>query len=75
MVGRVEKTGREFVFIIDEWEALIREAKSDAAVQKKYLNFLRGWFKNGNFTPKVVAAAYMTDMILTDMGRFTIPIP
>ena len=63
MVSCVEKTGREFVFIIDEWDALIREAKSDAAVQKKYLNFLRGWFKNGNFTPKVVAAAYMTGIL------------
>ncbi|MDE6167987.1 MAG: AAA family ATPase, partial [Acetatifactor sp.] len=63
MIGCVEKTGREFVFIIDEWDALIREAKSDAAVQKKYLNFLRGWFKNSSFTPKVVAAAYMTGIL------------
>ena len=63
MIGCVEKSGREFVFIIDEWDALIREAKSDAAVQKKYLNFLRGWFKNSSFTPKVVAAAYMTGIL------------
>ncbi len=63
MIGCVEKTGREFVFIIDEWDAMIREAKSDAAVQKKYLNFLRGWFKNSSFTPKVVAAAYMTGIL------------
>ncbi len=63
MIGCVEKSGKEFVFIIDEWDALIREAKGDTAVQKKYLNFLRGWFKNGNFTPKVVAAAYMTGIL------------
>lgn len=63
MIGCVEKSGREFVFIIDEWDALIREAKSDTAVQKKYLNFLRGWFKNSSFTPKVVAAAYMTGIL------------
>lgn len=62
MIGCVEKSGREFVFIIDEWDALIREAKSDTAVQKKYLHFLRGWFKNGSFTPKVVAA-YMTGIL------------
>ena len=63
MIGCVEKTGREFVFIIDEWDALIREAKDDTAVQKKYLNFLRGWFKNSSFTPKAVAAAYMTGIL------------
>lgn len=63
MIGCVEKTGKEFVFIIDEWDALIREAKGDAAVQKKYLSFLRGWFKNNSFTPKVVAAAYMTGIL------------
>ena len=42
MSGCVEKSGKEFVFIIDERDALIREANGDAAVQKKYLNFLRG---------------------------------
>ncbi|MCM1188818.1 MAG: AAA family ATPase [bacterium] len=63
MVGCVEKTGREFVFILDEWDALIREAKEDEAAQKKYLSLLRGWFKNSNFTPKVVAAAYMTGIL------------
>ncbi len=74
MIGCVEKTGREFVFIIDEWDALIREAKDDTAVQKKYLNFLRGWFKNSSFTPKAVAAAYMTGMISRRLVQFTIPI-
>lgn len=41
MIGCVEKSGKEFVFIIDEWDALIREAKGDTAAQKKYLNLLR----------------------------------
>ncbi|MCI9144278.1 MAG: AAA family ATPase [Lachnospiraceae bacterium] len=59
----VEETGREFVFIIDEWDALIREAKGDPEIQSTYLNLLRGWFKNNNFTPKVVAAAYMTGIL------------
>ena len=63
MIGCVEKSGKEFVFIIDEWDVLIREAKRDTAVQKKYLNFLRGWFKNSSFTPKVVAEAYMTGIL------------
>ena len=58
-----EITGRKFVFVIDEWDAVIREAKNDEAAQKAYFNLLRGWFKNSNFTPKVVAAAYMTGIL------------
>lgn len=55
--------GKPFVFIIDEWDAMIREAKRDPDAQLAYLNLLRGWFKNTNFTPKVVAAAYMTGIL------------
>lgn len=55
--------GKQFVFIIDEWDALIREAKDDPEAQDAYLNLLRGWFKNSNFTPKAVAAAYMTGIL------------
>lgn len=46
-----EESGREFVFIIDEWDALIREAKGDDEIQSAYLNLLREWFKNNNFAP------------------------
>ena len=42
---------------------MIREAKDDPQAQKSYLNLLRGWFKNSNFTPKAVAAAYMTGIL------------
>ncbi len=59
----VDKTGRQFVFIIDEWDAPIREAKEDKDAQTAYLNLLREWFKNNNFTPQVVAAAYMTGIL------------
>ena len=55
--------GARFVFIIDEWDAVIREAKDDPLAQKVYLDLLREWFKNGTFTPKVVAAAYMTGIL------------
>ena len=55
--------GRPFIFVIDEWDAVIREAKDDENAQKAYLNLLRGWFKNTNFTPRVVAAAYMTGIL------------
>ena len=55
--------GKPFIFIIDEWDAIIREAKDDNEAQIAYLNLLRGWFKNTNFTPRVVAAAYMTGIL------------
>lgn len=59
-----EKTdGKQFVFIIDEWDAIIREANANEDVEQTYLNLLRGWFKNGNFTPKAVAVAYMTGIL------------
>ena len=63
MIAYTEVTGMKFVFIIDEWDAVIREAKNDTETQRAYLNLLREWFKNGNFTSKVVAAAYMTGIL------------
>ncbi|MCR5777679.1 MAG: ATP-binding protein [Lachnospiraceae bacterium] len=59
----VRKTKTKIVFIIDEWDSLIREAKDDDETQEAYLNLLRGWFKNNNFTPEAVAAAYMTGIL------------
>ena len=55
--------GRPFIFVIDEWDSVIREARDNDKAQGAYLNLLRGWFKNNNFTPKVVAAAYMTGIL------------
>jgi len=54
---------KKFIFIIDEWDAVIREAANDRETQKSYLDLLREWFKNGNFTAKAVAAAYMTGIL------------
>ncbi len=62
-IKAAEITKRKFVFVIDEWDAVIREAKDNPKAQESYLNLLRGWFKNNNFTPKVVAAAYMTGIL------------
>jgi len=63
LIRLVSETGKKLVFIIDEWDALIREAKNDVETQKRYLNLLRNWFKSNNFTPKVVAAVYMTGIL------------
>lgn len=59
----VELTGTKIIFVIDEWDALIREANRDLEAQTRYFNLLRGWFKNSNFTPKAVAAAYITGIL------------
>ncbi len=59
----VQSSGKMFVFIIDEWDAVIREAKDDREAQELYLDLLRSWFKNEAFTFKVVAAAYMTGIL------------
>lgn len=82
MVECVKQSNKQFVFIIDEWDAVIREAKDDRVTQKAYLNLLREWFKNGNFTSKAVAAAYMTGILpikkdksqsaISDFREFTI---
>lgn len=63
LLDYVEYTGKKIVFIIDEWDAPIREAKNNEKVQTGYLNFLREIFKNGNITPRVVAGAYMTGIL------------
>jgi hypothetical protein len=59
----VELSGRKIVFVIDEWDALIREASNDNVIQDRYLNFLRSLFKNNSFTPYAVAACYMTGIL------------
>ncbi len=63
MVRCSEMSSRKFFFIIDEWDALIREAKEDRETQDAWLSLLREWFKNNNITPKAVAAAYMTGIL------------
>ena len=82
MIAYTKASGKKFVFIIDEWDAIIREAKNDTETQRAYLNLLRELFKNGNFTSKVVAAAYMTGILpikkdkgqsaVSDFREFTI---
>ena len=49
LVEYVKRDRRKFYFIIDEWDAMIREARNDQDAQEAYLNLLREWFKNGNF--------------------------
>ena len=59
----VEITKRKIIIVIDEWDAVIREAKENKGAQHSYFQLLREWFQNRNFTPRVVAAAYMTGIL------------
>ena len=54
-----ENTNRQFVIIIDEWDAIFRERKDDKEGQKKYLDFLRDWLKDKEY----IALAYITGIL------------
>ena len=65
-----EKTGNKFIFIIDEWDAIFREAKEDIQLQKEYLNLLRSLFKDSGKTDKMIEAVYMTGILpIKNMGQ------
>ena len=59
----VKISGRKFIAVIDEWDAVIRDKDHSEKEQKAYLEFLRSLFKNSNFTDKVFAGAYMTGIL------------
>lgn len=75
-----EITGKKFIILIDEWDALFREAKNDEDLQKEYIRLLRGLFKSSQ-TDKMIEAAYMTGILpikkygtqsaLTDFREYT----
>ncbi len=58
-----QKTGVRFFFIIDEWDALFREAKEQEGLQKAYIQFLRGLFKGGPSTDETIVGAYVTGIL------------
>lgn len=80
-----EATGQKFIFIIDEWDALFREAKSDVFLQESYMKLLRGLFKNSGKTDKMIEAVYMTGILpikkygtqsaMTDFKEYTMTQP
>ena len=54
-----QRSGRQFVVVIDEWDALFRVWKNDQKGQTKYLDFLRDWLKDKPY----IALAYMTGIL------------
>lgn len=57
--GIYAKTGKKFIFLIDEWDCVIRERQNDEELQKQYLDFLRGLLKDQPY----VALVYMTGIL------------
>lgn len=53
------RSGKQFVVVIDEWDAPYRERPDDAAGQRRYIEFLRGLFKDKGW----IALAYMTGIL------------
>ena len=53
------KTDRQFIFLIDEWDCVMRERQEEEALQKQYLDFLRNLLKDQPY----VALAYMTGIL------------
>lgn len=62
LLNVAQETGVRFFIIIDEWDALFREAKQNRDLAEKYLLLLRGLFKGGN-TAKMISGAYMTGIL------------
>lgn len=79
-----EMTGEKFIMIIDEWDAIFREAKDNTKLQKEYVTFLRSLFKS-SWTDKIFEAAYITGILpikkygtqsaMTDFREYTMLAP
>lgn len=53
------KTGRQFIFLFDEWDCMMRERQESEELQRRYLDFLRNLLKDQPY----VALAYMTGIL------------
>lgn len=43
------ETDRQFIFLIDEWDCVMRERQDSEAMQKQYLDFLRNLLKDQEY--------------------------
>lgn len=57
-----QATGRKFIIIIDEWDALIRDEADNVRIQEEYIDFLRGLFK-GTEPARYLLLAYLTGIL------------
>ena len=63
VLGRVVRhTGQQFIMIIDEWDAICREASDTPEAMDRYVSLLRRLFK-GSDSATVFAGVYMTGIL------------
>ena len=62
LVNINNRTGQQFIFIIDEWDAICREFLPGTTVMDEYANWLSRMFKVVNAN-NVFAAVYMTGIL------------
>ena len=62
LIRIADATGEQFVFIIDEWDAICREFKPGTQAMDRYVNWLRRMFKGVNAS-NVFAGVYMTGIL------------
>lgn len=53
------KTGKKFIFLIDEWDCVMRQRQESEAFQKQYLDFLQNLLKDQPYAVLV----YMTGIL------------
>lgn len=53
------RTGKQFIFLFDEWDCVMRERQESEQMQKQYLDFLRDLLKDQPY----VALSYMTGIL------------
>ncbi len=56
------ETGSRFVFLIDEWDVLLREEDGNAKLCDDYIKFLRGLFKSSDVS-SCIDLVYMTGIL------------
>ncbi len=84
LIHVVEATGRKLIMIIDEWDALFREARDNGKIQREYISFLRSLFKS-SWTDLIFEAVYITGILpmkkygtqsaMTDFREYTMLAP
>ena len=62
LIRIVEAKGQQFIFIIDEWDAICREFKAGSKAMDAYVSWLRRMFKSQE-AMRVFACAYMTGIL------------
>ena len=58
-----DKFKKQFIIIIDEWDAIFREHSHDTELEKKYIDFLRALFKGETNPTDTIALAYITGIL------------